>query len=137
MSVRQTAAVLTVVLTLLVPIIGCDSSPVAPDRSQWFVTYSVSITGNQSVVRTLSYRQDARTITVENPSDGWSTQFWTYAGTTVGMTAQGTVQNGTIEIRWRGIKHGGSERREVFGVDSCSAEETAQSCSLRIAEYTL
>ena len=137
MRVGRTVAALAVASLLVIPITACDSNPVAPDRSQWLVTYSLTISGGQSAVSTLTYRAPNGPVSVNNPADGWSTEFWTYAGMTVGMTARGTVRDGTIEISWRGVKGSGTNSREVFGTDSCSAQGTAQSCSLQIAEYTL
>jgi len=135
MCLLRAGVVVTVAAILLTPMTGCDSNPVSPDRSQYYVTYSLTITGNQSSITALTYKRDSRTVTVNNPTDGWSAEFWTYAGTTVGLTAQGTVRNGTIEIMWRGVHSQG--RKEVFGVDSCTAQDSAQPCTLATAEYTL
>jgi hypothetical protein len=113
------------------------SDPFTPNNLRYSVTYSLSITGNQSAVTQLTYRDTTRTITVDNPTNGWSVQVSMFGGTTVGMSAQGTVDDGTIEIRMHAVETSDSGGGMTIAQDSCAAQGLAQPCSLIVADYTL
>jgi hypothetical protein len=99
------------------------------------VTYSLTIQGNQSTVTVLTYRTQSGTTTVNNPTNGWSVQVAVSGGTTIGMTSQGTVNNGTIQINMEGREAAGGN--QVTGQDSCSAQGLAVPCNLEIPDTTV
>lgn len=131
----RTAVALATVVVLLIPLTGCDSNPFTPNDLTYAVTYTLTITGTESTVAVLTYRDATRIVTVENPTNGWAVQLSLYGGTTVGATAQGTVENGSIEIMMEAVQTSGDGR--TISQDSCTAEGLAQSCNLTVPDYTL
>jgi len=134
MSVWRRFATILAVAVLLAPLCGCDGDPSSPGRV-YSVNYSLTMSGNQSTVTTLTYRDTSGVVTVNNPTNGWSVQVSVPGGTTIGMTAQGTVNNGTIQIDMRATSTSSSD--QVTGQDSCSAQGIAVACSLAIPTSTV
>ena len=134
MSVWRAIVAIATVAVLLAPVAGCNSDTSSPSRI-YSVTYSLSITGNQSTVTVLTYRDSSGIVTVNNPTNGWSVQVTVSGGTTIGMTSQGTVNNGTIQINLQGNETTGND--QVTGQDSCTAQGVAVACSLAIPDSTL
>ena len=85
----------------------------------------------------LTYRDATRTVTVDDPTDGWSVQLSLLGDTTVGMTAQGTVDDGSIEIRMQAIETSNGGGGTTIAQDSCTATGLPQPCNLTVVDYTL
>jgi hypothetical protein len=134
MFVKRNLVVIASIVVLLAPLPACNNDDTTASRL-YTVTYSLTIQGNQSTVTVLTYRTQSGTTTVNNPTNGWSIQVAVSGGTTIGMTAQGTVNNGMIQINMEGREAGGGN--QVTGQDSCSAQGLAVPCNLDIPETTV
>ena len=135
MSIWRSIVVLATVVVLLFPLAGCDSNPFTPNDLRYSVTYSLTVTGSQSAVTVLTYRDATRTVVINNPTDGWSVQFSLLGDATIGMNAQGTVENGSIEIKMEAVESSGGS--VTIAQDSCTSQGSAQPCSLTVADYKL
>ncbi len=133
MSVWRTVVALAAVVVLLVPLTSCDDDPASPNQL-YSVTYSLTIHRSRSTVTVLTYKDQSGTVTVNNPASGWSIQVAVSGGTTVGMTAQGTVDRGSIEIHLNATDSGGAP--VYTGQDSCASEGGAVPCNLAIPDST-
>jgi len=102
MSVLRFVVALAAVVVLLVPLNSCGndapSSPTLLNSATYSLTYSLTIRRSKSTVSVLTYRDQSGIITVRNPDRRWSIQLSVPSGTTIGMTAQGICDHGSIEI---------------------------------------
>ncbi len=136
MSFWRTVVAFATIVVLLAPLASCDGDdPLTSPNQMYSVTYSLIIHRSKSTVTVLTYRDQSEIVTVNNPDRRWSIQVAVPGGTTVGMTAQGTVHNGSIEIDLLATDAGGAS--VYTGQDSCAMEGGAVPCSLGIPDSTL
>ena len=135
MSVPRTTVALAAVVLLLVPLAGCDGDAPSTPNQLYSVTYSLIIHRSKSTVTTLTYRDSTGIVTVNNPDRRWTITVSVSGGTTIGMTAQGTVDSGSIEIHLSATDAGGAP--VYTGQDSCAFQGGAAPCPLGIPDSTL
>jgi len=136
MSFWRTVVAFAAIVVLLAPLASCDDTPSVSGPNQLYsVTYSLTIHRSRSTVTVLTYRDQSGIVTVNNPDRRWSIQVTVPGGTTIGLTAQGTVDHGSIEIDLSATDSGGAP--VYTGVDSCANEGAGLSCNLAIPDSTL
>ena len=138
MSVSRTLLALATVVVLLVPLTSCgdDDGPLLTAPNQIYtVTYSLVIHRSKSTITQLTYRDQSGNVTVNNPDRRWTITVTVSGGTTIGMTARGTVNNGSVEINLSALDSGG--RSVYHGQDSRTSQGGAFPCNLEIPETTL
>jgi hypothetical protein len=136
MSVLRTVVALATIVVLLAPLTSCDGDDVTTAPNQMYsVTYSLIIHRSKSTVTSLTYRDSTGVVTVNNPDRRWTIQVSVSGGTTVGMTAQGTVNNGSVEIYLTATDASGTP--VYTGEDSRTSGGGAFPFTLEIPETTL
>jgi len=79
------------------------------------ITFSASKTGD-GVINTLTYKTSQGEVTLTNPTLPWTINVDTEEGSSISISAQGTVKDGSLTVAF----HGETQSSTVEGNDFCS-----------------